>query len=120
MTKTKKVTCSRCKGQGFGTWRVDQGVCFKCNGVGHQVKLSDSDRETVTAFLIKQERALIEKDAKALKSEIALIVESWGSDDEDAVRAEQLLAGKRKAWVAAADITAPRTVAAKVARAALN
>ena len=120
MTKTKKVTCSRCKGQGFGTWRVDQGVCFKCNGVGHQVKLSDSDRETVTAFLIKKERAMIEKDAAALKTEIALIVESWGLDDEGVVRAEQLLEGKRKAWLAAADIKSPRTVAAGVAKAALN
>ena len=29
-----KKTCSRCKGKGFGSWVVQQGICYKCNGTG--------------------------------------------------------------------------------------
>jgi hypothetical protein len=36
MTKAKSPTksCSRCKGQGYGSWVVIQGQCFKCGGRG--------------------------------------------------------------------------------------
>ncbi len=110
MTKTKTTTCSRCKGQGFGTWVVDNGRCFKCLGTGRQLRLSDSDRVRVTEMMIERERTLIVKDAEAIKAEIALITRDWGSDDESLVTLNKRLDGKRRAWVEAGTLVAPRTV----------
>lgn len=31
---TTTTDCTRCKGKGFGSWVVQGGICFACNGKG--------------------------------------------------------------------------------------
>ncbi len=110
MTKTTKVTCKRCKGKGFGTWREQQGRCYGCEGSGFKVKLSDDDRVKVTQLIIEQTKEKIEKDAAFVKKELELVVEAWGSDDDQVPVLEDRLTKMRAAWLEANDYVSPRTV----------
>ena len=56
----KIINCTRCKGAGYGNWRVDMGRCFKCNGKG---RMEVVDVATLHAELIKQYEADLERIA---------------------------------------------------------
>ncbi len=32
MATTVEIPCPRCGGKGFGTWKPDAGICYRCKG----------------------------------------------------------------------------------------
>jgi len=42
--------CTRCKGKGYGSWVVQHGICFACNGKGTRAA-QIAQREAVKANL---------------------------------------------------------------------
>lgn len=58
-----KKTCTRCHGKGWGSWHVDMGRCFRCNGCGETVHYTMSER--VAVFVQRCDVHLVELTARA-------------------------------------------------------
>ena len=105
------VECSRCKGKGFGTWRVDLGRCFKCLGTGLVKRYTQAER--VAAYIVAQQDLMdeIENRALRIKTDRAVREQRRAAKAAKAGRTyvykvniqhEAQLDDMRAAWVAAA------------------
>jgi len=74
--ESDKVTCTRCNGKGFGSWREQHGVCFKCWGVGYNLtgeskRLADIAEVTRGINQLEQELADTETAVAKMRPKMA-------------------------------------------------
>lgn len=82
MATTK--TCTRCKGKGWGTWHVDHGRCFRCDGCGVTVHYTMAER--VALFVARCEASLASYANEAAQFKAAA---ERARDERNARRAER-------------------------------